>query len=266
MSRPHPFKRRMCMMASDQPSIEFKSNIPFYRDERILKIIAQVVSTVLIVGFLIWAILNFLQAAEARNMTLTFSFLKEAAGFPISNPPISYDPSMSFGRAFFVGLVNTLMVSGTGIVVATIAGTLVALARLSSNWLLSRLALIYIEFHRNIPLLVLLFIWYFAIFAQLPQVADSIQWPGPIFIKFARHLSDLAAADEFRYPVCSCHRYWNCPGNYGLYSFTPPPRNYGAANLFCPDKSWFTDRFTVDRLGSLQGCSFPVERPGHRWI
>jgi len=169
-------------MASDQPSIEFKSNIPFYRDERIIKAIAQVVSAVLIIGFVIWAILNFLQAAEARNMTLTFGFLKEAAGFPISNPPISYDPSMSFGRAFFVGLVNTLMVSGTGVVVATIAGTLVALARLSSNWLLSRLALIYIEFHRNIPLLVLLFIWYFAIFAQLPQVADSIQWPGPIFI------------------------------------------------------------------------------------
>jgi general L-amino acid transport system permease protein len=170
------------MMASDQPSIQFKSSIPFYRDERILKAIAQVVSTVLIIVFVIWGILNFTKAAEARNMTLTFGFLKEAAGFPISNPPISYDPSMSFGRAFFVGLVNTLMVSGAGIVVATIAGTLIALARLSSNWLLSRLALVYIEFHRNIPLLVLLFIWYFAIFARLPQVADSIHWPGPIFI------------------------------------------------------------------------------------
>jgi general L-amino acid transport system permease protein len=170
------------MMASDQPSIQFKSSIPFYRDERILKAIAQVVSTVLIIVFLIWAILNFLQAAEARNMTLTFGFLKEAAGFPISNPPIAYDPSMSFGRAFFVGLANTLLVSGVGIITATILGTLLALARLSSNWLLSRLALIYIEFHRNIPLLVLLFIWYFAIFAQLPQVADSIQWPGPIYI------------------------------------------------------------------------------------
>lgn len=169
-------------MATDQPSVQYKSSIPFYRDERVLKATAQIVSAVIIIGLVIWAILNFLQAAEARNMTLTFGFLKEAAGFPISNPPIEYQPSMSFGRALLVGLVNTLLVAVTGIFTATILGTLIALARLSSNWLLSRLALIYIEFHRNIPLLVLLFIWYFAIFAQLPQVAESIQWPGPTYI------------------------------------------------------------------------------------
>ena len=169
-------------MATDQPAVQIKSSIPFYRDERVLKAIAQIVSAFLIIGFVIWAVLNFFKAAEARNMTLSFGFLKEAAGFPISNPPIEYQPSMSFGRAFLVGLVNTLLVAITGIVAATILGTLMALARLSSNWLLSRLALIYIEFHRNIPLLVYLFIWYFAIFAQLPQVADSFQWPGIAFI------------------------------------------------------------------------------------
>ena len=169
-------------MARDQPSIEFKSSIPFYRDERVLNAVAQFVSAVLVIGFLILAILNFLQAAEDRNMTLSFGFLKEAAGFPISNPPVEYEPSMSFGRAFFVGLVNTLLVSGTGIVTATILGTLLALARLSSNWLMNRLALVYIEFHRNIPLLVLLFLWYFAIFAQLPPVIESFQWPGPTYI------------------------------------------------------------------------------------
>jgi general L-amino acid transport system permease protein len=169
-------------MASDQGSIEFKSSIPFYRDERVLRIIAQVVSAVLIFGFLTWAIINFFQAAEDRNMTLSFGFLREAAGFPMSNPPIEYEPSMSYGRALLVGLVNTLLVSITGIITATILGTLTALARLSSNWILSRIAFIFIEFHRNIPLLVLLFIWYFAVFTQLPQVANSIQLPGPIFI------------------------------------------------------------------------------------
>ena len=167
-------------MASTQSSQS--SSIPFYRDERVLKISAQVVSTVIIVGLLVWAVLNFLKAADARNMTLTFGFLKEGAGFPISNPPIEYEPSMSFGRAFFVGLVNTLIVSVTGIIAATILGTLVALARLSSNWLLSRIALVYIEFNRNIPLLVLLFILYFVVFGQLPQIKESITWPGPIFI------------------------------------------------------------------------------------
>ncbi len=167
-------------MAANQPSIQFKSSIPFYRDERVIKAFAQVVSAVLIIGFVIWAILNFLDAAEARNMTLTFDFLEEAAGFPISNPPIEYEPDMTFGRAFLVGLVNTLLVSVTGIVAATILGTLVALARLSSNWLLSKIALAYIEFHRNIPLLVLLFIWYFSAFTQLPSVKESIIWPGII--------------------------------------------------------------------------------------
>jgi len=169
-------------MASDQGSIEFKSSIPFYRDERVIKVIAQVVSAVLIFGFLIWAIINFFQAAEDRNMTLTFGFLNEAAGFPISNPPIEYEPSMTYGRALLVGLTNTLLVAVTGIFTATIMGVFIALARLSSNWILSRIAFIFIEFHRNIPLLVLLFIWYFAVFTQLPQVVDSFQLPGPIFI------------------------------------------------------------------------------------
>ena len=166
-------------MTKDQFS---KANIPFYRDERVLKIFAQVVSSVLIIGILIWAVINFFRAAEARSMTLTFGFLKESAGFPISNPPIEYEPVMSLGRAFIVGLVNTLMVSGLGIVFATVFGTLIALARLSSNWLLSRIALAYIEFHRNIPLLVLLFIWYFVAFGMVPPVKESIVWPGPTYI------------------------------------------------------------------------------------
>ena len=89
---------------------------------------------------------------------------------------------MTYGRAFLVGLMNTLLISGVGIVAATIIGVLVALARLSSNWLLSRIALIFIEFHRNIPLLVLLFIWYFVVFSFVPPVKESLVWPGPIFI------------------------------------------------------------------------------------
>jgi len=168
-------------MAANKPSIQ-KTSIPFYRDERVLRVIAQVISAVLVIGFVIWALVNFFRAAEARSMTLTFGFLKEAAGFPISNPPIDYDPSMSFGRAFVVGVINTILVSILGVIFATIFGTLIALARLSSNWLLSRLALAYIEFHRNIPLLVLLFIWYFVVFGQLPQVKESITLPGPVYI------------------------------------------------------------------------------------
>ena len=175
----HPFYPLVQMMTSQKTDTKA---IPFYRDERILKITAQIVSTVAIFGFLIWAVINFIKAADARNMELSFGFLKEAAGFPISNPPIEYEAGMTYGRAFLVGLVNTLLISGVGIVAATIIGFLVALARLSANWLLSRVALIFIEFHRNIPLLVLLFIWYFVVFSFVPPVKESLVWPGPIFI------------------------------------------------------------------------------------
>jgi general L-amino acid transport system permease protein len=169
-------------MTTDQKPLEPKTSIPFYRDERVIKIFAQVISSVVVIGFLIWATINFFRAAEARGLTLTFGFLKDSAGFPISNPPIPYEPVMSFGRAFIVGLVNTLIVSGISIVFATFFGLVIALARLSSNWLLSRIALVYIEFHRNIPLLVLLFIWYFVVFGMVPPVKESLTWPGPTYI------------------------------------------------------------------------------------
>jgi len=179
---PHPFYRWIDVMTDNQQQESQKTSIPFYRDERIIQIFAQVISAVLIIGLLILAVINFIQAADARNMTLTFGFLKEKAGFPISNPPIDYVPGMTFGRAFTAGLVNTLLISGVGIIAATIVGTLVALARLSSNWLLSRIALVFIEFHRNIPLLVLLFIWYFVVFGFVPPVSDTLQWPGPTYV------------------------------------------------------------------------------------
>ena len=164
------------------PSIEPVSKIPFYRDERVLRWVAQIISAVLVIGFLIWAAMNFLEAAKARGLNLGYQFLKLPAGFPISDPGIEYDPQMSFGRAFLVGLVNTLRVSVVGVIIATVLGTLIALARISNNWLLSKLALAYIEFHRNIPLLVLLFLWYFTVFQQFPNVDNAIKLPGPIYL------------------------------------------------------------------------------------
>lgn len=161
---------------SEKPSTpESRADIPFYRDEQVLSTIAQVVSAILIIGLVIFALLNFFAAADARNLDLGFGFLNKAAGFPISEAHIEYDPSMSFGRAFLTGLINTLLVASTGIVAATIFGVLVALSRMSSNWLLSRLALIYIEFHRNIPLLILLYLWYFTVFQKFPDVNNSIE-------------------------------------------------------------------------------------------
>ncbi len=157
-------------------------SIPFYRDERFLQNAAQVISALAIILLLVYIVLNFIRSANARGLSLGFNFLSSPAGFPISDPAISYTPTDSFGRAFMVGVLNTLRVSLLGIVMATILGTMVALARLSKNWLLSRIALAYIEFHRNIPLLVLLFIWYFTVFREFPAIKDSFTLPGPIYM------------------------------------------------------------------------------------
>ena len=79
-----------------------------------------------------------------------------------------------------MGILNTLRVSLIGVLAATVLGTAVALMRLSTNWLVSQIALAFIEFHRNIPLLVLLFLWYFTVFNRMPSVEDSLIWPGPV--------------------------------------------------------------------------------------
>jgi len=155
---------------------------PFWRDERVLRIAAQLLSAALMILALYWAVDNVRTAAQQRGLSLGFAFLKESAGFPIGESDIPYDPSDSFAYAFWVGVVNTLKVAGIGVLFATLLGTLVGLARLSSNWLVSRIAVAFIEFHRNIPLLVLLLLWYRGVFTKLPRVQESIVWPGPIYL------------------------------------------------------------------------------------
>ncbi len=172
-------------MTSEPQSIQIPplgGDTPLWRDERVIRFATQILSAILIFGFLFWAVSNFISAANQRGLGLGFNFLSEAAGFPVGESVIPYNTSESFGYAFLVGVLNTLKVAGVGVVAATFLGLLVGLARLSSNWLLSRLALAYIEAHRNIPLLVLLLLWYRGVFTtRLPEVANSIEWPGPIF-------------------------------------------------------------------------------------
>jgi general L-amino acid transport system permease protein len=115
-----------------------------------VRILAQVFSAVLVIGFIWWGIDNVITAASQRGLSLDFRFLEQSAGFPISEPPIPYDPSRSFLYAFFIGILNTLKVSILGIIFATLRHS-GQTAQLSSNWLVNRLALAFIEIHRNIP-------------------------------------------------------------------------------------------------------------------
>ncbi|HCX67695.1 amino acid ABC transporter permease [Parvibaculum sp.] len=111
---------------------------------------------------------------ERLNISSGFGFLDNTAGFGIIQTLIPYSEQSSYGRAFLVGLLNTLVVAVIGIVLATLLGFLIGVLRLSNNWLIAKLAAAYVEIMRNIPLLLHLFFWYFAVLRPLPGPADSL--------------------------------------------------------------------------------------------
>jgi len=117
---------------------------------------------------------NFATATEERGLGFGFGFLRRQAGFEIDDSLVPYSAASTYGSAFLVGLLNTLFVSAVGIILATILGIGVGVARLSPNWLLSRLAAGYVELMRNTPLLLQLVIIFFLVFLQLPPVAESV--------------------------------------------------------------------------------------------
>jgi len=133
----------------------------------------QVVLVAMIVGFFWFIGTNTMANLEKRGISTGFGFLSLKAGFGILQTLIPYDESYSFGRTFVVGLLNTLLVSGLGIIFATIIGFTVGVARLSNNWLIAKLAGIYVEMFRNIPLLLQIFFWYFAVLRALPSPRQS---------------------------------------------------------------------------------------------
>lgn len=145
-------------------------------------IVFQVVALALVV-WLGWSLFNnTLDNMQARGIRTGFGFLDNPAGFGVLFSLIPYSEGMSYFRVFLVGLLNTLLVSAIGIVLATILGFIIGIARLSGNWLVSRLALAYIEVFRNIPLLLQIFFWYFAVIRSLPGTRNSISVFGLAYL------------------------------------------------------------------------------------
>src|SRR5262245_44073667 len=131
--------------------------------------IAYQVILVLLLGYAAyWVVTNVADNLRRQNIASGFEFLGRTSGFDISQTLIEYSNLSTYGRAFWVGLLNTLLVAALGIVAATVIGFIVGIARLSSNWLIARLATAYVEVVRNIPLLLQLFFWYFAVLKTLP--------------------------------------------------------------------------------------------------
>lgn len=154
----------------------------FWRDIRFLKILAQVIFVIVLVLAAGYLYRNLNTNLERQGLTVGYGFMKNPASFDIGESFIPYKASDSYQRALVVGLVNTLVVSGVGIVFATIVGVLAGVARLSSNWLIRQFAAAYVGVIRNTPLIIQLMFWYFGVILQLPAVKEAIELPGPIYL------------------------------------------------------------------------------------
>ena len=155
---------------------------PFWRDRAKRALIFQAIMLAAVFAVIGFIISNTLANLEARGITTGFDFLSNTAGFGIVQSLIEYSPQSTYGRTFIVGLLNTLLISALGIVVATLLGFLIGIARLSPNWLIARLAGAYVEIFRNIPLLLQIFFWYFAVLSSLPSPRQSLSLGDAIFL------------------------------------------------------------------------------------
>lgn len=167
------------------PAERAKNNVVAARwiyDPKIRGIVFQAMAVACVAWMLFYFIGNALHNMETRGIATGFDFLNNRASFGISQTLISYSEDDTYGRAFVIGLLNTLLVSAIGIVFATILGFLIGIARLSKNWLLSRIAAVYIETFRNIPLLLQVFFWYFCVLRNLPGPRQSLSLADMFFL------------------------------------------------------------------------------------
>jgi general L-amino acid transport system permease protein len=146
-------------------------------DPKVRGIVFQVMLMALLALGLWWIVGNTIENLNRSNIATGFGFLKGRAGFDIADRLIEYDSDSSYARALLVGILNTLAVAISGIITATIIGFLVGIGRLSRNWLIRKLATVYVEIFRNIPPLLVILFWYQGVLALLPSVRDSLALP-----------------------------------------------------------------------------------------
>lgn len=155
---------------------------PLWRDVRVLRVVGQVVFLVVAVLVLREMYLNAAYQLEQRGRPLTFDFLDNRAGFGIKESVIDYHPNNAYMRAFMVAFTNALTVAATGIFLATLWGLVIGVARLSPNWLIRKMAQVYVEIFRNTPALVQIIFWYAAVILTIPRIENSVSLLGVGFV------------------------------------------------------------------------------------
>ena len=164
-------------MSSQSPKI---TNLIF--NKNVQGIFYQAITLILVILGVYYIVQNTAQNMVARGLASGFNFLGVESQFDIQMTLIEYSPTSTYFDAFIVGLLNTLLVAGIGILFATIIGFAFGIMRLSSNWLIAKIAESYIEIIRNIPLLLQIFFWYFAVLRALPKPKQSFEFMDSIFL------------------------------------------------------------------------------------
>ncbi|SFZ82484.1 general L-amino acid transport system permease protein [Devosia enhydra] len=182
-----------------QPArVPAQANSAFYNDPRFRAFIYQGLLVVGVVALFWWLASNAQQNLAAQNKQTGFAFLDQPAGFGISFSLIPFDRASSYLQVYFVGILNTLLVASIGIVLATMLGFVIGIARLSSNFLIRQFAAIYVETIRNMPLLLQLLFWYFLMLNALPAVRNAITLPFGIALhQRGLNLPALVPDDRF---------------------------------------------------------------------
>lgn len=171
----------MAAQADPRPSSTGRGS--YLNDPRVRGLIFQIVVALALVAFAAFVVYNTAQNLRTLGIASGFGFFNATAGFDIGLTLIPYNMATStYGRAFLVGLVNTLVVSALGIVLATLIGFFVGVLRLSNNWLVARLATVYVEGLRNVPLLLQILFWYVGVLAALPALRNSLSVAGVFFL------------------------------------------------------------------------------------
>ncbi len=153
-----------------------------WHDPRIRSIAFQILTAALVIAFFVYIAHNAAVNLQRQGIASGFGFLNKPAGFGIQLSLIEYTEQSNNLRVFWVGLLNTILVAAIGIVLATLIGFLLGLARLSKNWLVARLATVYIETIRNIPVLLQILFWYFAVLGAMPHPRESIELFGLFYL------------------------------------------------------------------------------------
>ena len=154
----------------------------FYNNPQVRAIFYQILLVLGLLYFFGNIIGNTLGNMEAIGIKTGFSFLSSAAGYDVLMSLIPFESTDTYGRIFVVGFLNTLLVSAIGIVFATILGFVFGVAHFSHNWVVRKIALVYVEIFRNIPLLLQVFFWYFAVLASLPGARQSLSLGEAVFL------------------------------------------------------------------------------------